>query len=59
MYNVIGRPVNEPKAVIVQPFSKGDVSNVEKNQINEIVEKNLQNIQEFCNELISGKYPVA
>jgi len=59
MYNVIGRPVNEPKAVIVQPISKGDMSDVEKIQINEIVEKNLYNIQEFCNELISGKYPVA
>jgi len=59
MYNVIGRPVNEPKAVIIQPTSKGDISNTEKIQINEIVEKNLQNIQEFCNELTSGKYPVA
>jgi S-adenosylmethionine synthetase len=59
MYNVIGRPVNEPRAVIVQPISKGDVLDVEKNQINEIVEKNLQNIHEFCNELISGKYQIA
>jgi S-adenosylmethionine synthetase len=59
MYNVIGRPVNEPRAVIVQPISKGELSNIEKNQINEIVEKNLQNIHEFCNELISGKYQIA
>jgi S-adenosylmethionine synthetase len=58
-YNVIGRPVNEPRAVIVQPISKGELSDVEKNQINEIVEKNLQNIHEFCNELISGKYQIA
>jgi S-adenosylmethionine synthetase len=59
MYNVIGRPVNEPRAVIVQPISKGDLFDVEKNQINEIVEKNLQNIHEFCNGLISGKYQIA
>ena len=59
MYNVIGSPVNEPRAVIVQPTIVGQLQNVEKNQINEIVEKNLQNIQEFCNELISGKYLIA
>ena len=58
MYNVIGRPVNEPRAVIVQPISKVDMLDVEKNQINEIVEKNLQNIDEFSNELISGKYQI-
>ena len=39
MYNVIGRPVNEPRAVIVQPISKKDILDVEKNQTNEIVEK--------------------
>lgn len=59
MYNVIGRPVNEPKAVIVQPTITGQLHDAEKNQINEIVENNLQNIHEFCNELISGKYPIA
>jgi S-adenosylmethionine synthetase len=59
MYNVIGSPVNEPRAVIVQPTITGQLQNAERNQINEIVEKNLQNIQEFCNELISGKYPIA
>jgi len=59
MYNVIGRPVNDPKAVIVQPTITGQLQDAEKNQINEIVEKNLQNIHEFCNELISGKYPIA
>ncbi|HSB84344.1 MAG TPA: methionine adenosyltransferase [Nitrosarchaeum sp.] len=59
MYNVIGRHVNDPMAIIVQPTSVGSLQNVEKNQINDIVEKNLQNIQEFCNELISGKYEIA
>ncbi|TAK24455.1 MAG: S-adenosylmethionine synthetase [Nitrosarchaeum sp.] len=59
MYNMIGRPVNDPKAVIVQPTITGQLHDAEKNQINEIVENNLQNIHEFCNELISGKYPIA
>ena len=59
MYNVIGRPVNDPKAVIVQPTIVGQLQDAEKNQINEIVENNLQNIHVFCNELISGKYPIA
>jgi len=59
MYNVIGRPVNDPKAVIVQPTIVGQLHDAEKNQINEIVENNLQNIHEFCNELISGKHPIA
>ena len=59
MYNVIGRPVNDPKAVIVQPTIAGQLQDAEKNQINEIVESNLQNIHEFCNELISGKHPIA
>ena len=58
MYNVIGSPVNEPRAVIVQPTITGQLQNTEKNQIKEIVEKNLQNIQEFRNELISDKYPI-
>jgi S-adenosylmethionine synthetase len=58
MYNVIGRPINEPKAVIVQPFIERQLHDAEKNQISEIVENNLQNIHEFCNELISGKYPI-
>lgn len=35
------------------------IHNAEKNQINEIVENNLQNIHEFCNELILGKHPIA
>jgi S-adenosylmethionine synthetase len=58
MYNVIGRPVNEPKAVVVQPLSKRDMTDSERGQITEIVEKNLQNISHFCNELISGKYQI-
>lgn len=58
MYNVIGRPVNDPKAVIVQPITAKQLQSEEQNQINEIVENNLQHINEFCNELISGKHPI-
>ncbi|QLH07250.1 methionine adenosyltransferase [Nitrosopumilus ureiphilus] len=58
MYNVIGKPVNEPQAVVVQPISRKELDNIEKNQINEIVDRNLQTINEFCNELISGKHHV-
>jgi S-adenosylmethionine synthetase len=58
MYNVIGRPVNDPRAVIVQPITAKQLQSEEQNQINEIVENNLQHINEFCNELISGKHPI-
>jgi len=58
MYNVIGRPVNDPKAVIVQPITAKQLQSKEQNQINEIVENNLQHINEFCNELISGKHTI-
>ncbi len=58
MYNVIGSPVNKPRAVIVQPISKRNLDVVEKSRIEEIVEKNLQNIHEFCNDLVFGKYSV-
>jgi S-adenosylmethionine synthetase len=57
MYNVIGRPVNEPKAVIVQPIVENNFKSKEK--IEEIVNKNLSNIKQFCNELISGKIHIA
>lgn len=56
MYNVIGRPVNEPKAVIVQPIVEDEFKKKEsKEKIEEIVNKNLSNMKQFCDELISGK----
>ena len=59
MYNVIGKPVNDPRAVIVQPISnkKLDISKFE-DSIKEIVDKNLDNIDEFCMQLASGKIDV-
>ncbi len=60
MYNVIGRPVNDPKSVIVQPIVENNFNEAEaKQKIQEIVEKNLSNINQFCNDLISGKIQIA
>jgi S-adenosylmethionine synthetase len=61
MYNIIGRPVKEPKAIVVQPIfqNKAEVDSVEKKQIEEIIERNLENIDAFCNDLISGKVTIA
>lgn len=59
MYNVIGKPVNEPQAIVVQPISENklDVSKL-KNQVNEIIEKNLDKMNEFCMELALGKIEI-
>ena len=61
MYNVIGRPVSEPKAVIVQPIiSEGSkLEDGEEKKITEIIEKNLGKIDDFCSDLISGKIQIA
>ena len=60
MYNVIGRPVNDPKSVIVQPIVENNFNETEaKKKIQEIVDKNLSNINQFCNDLISGKIQIA
>jgi S-adenosylmethionine synthetase len=59
MYNVIGKPVNEPQAIVVQPISENklDVSKL-KNQVNDIIEKNLDKMNEFCMELALGKIEI-
>jgi S-adenosylmethionine synthetase len=56
MYNVIGKPVNEPRAIVVQPISENklDVSEL-KGQVNKIIEKNLDKMNEFCMDLALGK----
>ena len=60
MYNVIGRPVKEPKAVVVQPIVENNFKKIEaKEKIEEIVQGNLSNIRLFCNDLISGKIKIA
>ena len=60
MYNVIGKPVNEPKAIIIQPISDKelDISKFES-IIKKIVEQNLNKMDEFCMQLASGKIKIA
>lgn len=57
MYNIIGRPVNDPKAVIIQPITKNNVemTQADKTQIQKIVSTNLEQMHSFCMSLISGK----
>ncbi|MFB5630020.1 MAG: methionine adenosyltransferase [Nitrosopumilaceae archaeon] len=59
MYNIIGKPVKEPRAVVVQPISNKnlDLSKIEST-IKEIVDKNLDNIDQFCMQLSVGKIDV-
>jgi S-adenosylmethionine synthetase len=61
MYNIIGRPVNDPKAVIVQPITKNntEISESDKIQIQKIVSANLEQMHSFCMSLISGTVQVA
>jgi S-adenosylmethionine synthetase len=56
MYNIIGKPVNDPAAIVVQPISDKnlDVSKFER-IIRELVEENLDNMEQFCMSLITGK----
>jgi S-adenosylmethionine synthetase len=60
MYNIIGKPVNEPAAIVVQPISEKelDLSNFEPT-IKEIIDKNLNKMDEFCMQLASGKIQIA
>lgn len=60
MYNIIGRPVNDPKAIIIQPITKQnvDLSESDKKQIQQIVSANLENMDKFCMEFISKKIDV-
>jgi S-adenosylmethionine synthetase len=59
MYNIIGKPVNEPQAIVVQPISENklDASKI-KGQVNEIIEKNLDKMNEFCMDLALGKIEI-
>jgi S-adenosylmethionine synthetase len=59
MYNVIGKPVNDPRAVVVQPISNKDldVSKFEPT-VKEIVDKNLEKMNEFCMDLALGKIEI-
>lgn len=61
MYNVIGRPVSDPKAIVVEPITKQnkDLTESDKNQIQKIISENLANIDKFCMDLASEKILVA
>jgi S-adenosylmethionine synthetase len=54
----IGEPIDQPKIAAAQVImEKGSIESVER-EINEVIDKELANIQEFCMELAYGKIPV-
>ncbi|VVB85565.1 S-adenosylmethionine synthase [uncultured archaeon] len=54
----IGEPIDQPKIAAAQVImEKGSIKSVER-EINEVIDKELANIQEFCMELAYGKIPV-
>lgn len=57
MYNVIGRPVKNPKSVVIQPILKENtkLDAIDEEKIREIVNKKLENIDKFCDDLITRK----
>jgi S-adenosylmethionine synthetase len=61
MYNIIGRPVNDPKAIVIEPIAKENksITDSDKNKIQKIISENLANMDKFCMDLVSEKIPVA
>ncbi|WP_268544468.1 methionine adenosyltransferase [Candidatus Nitrosotenuis cloacae] len=59
MYNVIGRPVNDPKAIVIQPVTKTTLAKSEMERISDIVSGNLERMDQFCMGLLSEDVPVA
>ncbi len=57
MYSAIGQPMNQPKAIVVQPVTKKE--SIQVPQINNIIEENLSKIDDFCKYLMSGRALVA
>ncbi len=54
----IGEPIDQPKIAAAQVImERGTLESVEK-EINEVIDRELGNIQEFCMELAYGKIPV-
>ncbi len=54
----IGSPINKPKIAAAQVImNSGSVSEVRK-EINEVIEKELSNIRQFCLDLAHGKYEI-
>ena len=61
MYNIIGRPVNNPQAIVVEPITKENksISDTDKNYIQKIISENLANMDKFCMDLVFEKIPIA
>ncbi|PWB53984.1 MAG: S-adenosylmethionine synthetase [Candidatus Methanoperedenaceae archaeon] len=54
----IGEPIDKPKIAAAQVImERGTLETVEK-EINEVIDRELSNIQKFCMELAYGKIPV-
>jgi len=54
----IGEPIDQPKIAAAQVImERGTLGSVEK-EVNEVIDRELSNIQEFCMELAYGKIPV-
>ncbi len=54
----IGEPIDQPKIAAAQVImERGSLIDVEQ-EVNEVIDKELANIQEFCMELAYGKIPV-
>ena len=54
----IGEPIDQPRIAAAQVImERGTVESVEK-EMNEVIDRELANIQEFCMELAYGKIPV-
>ncbi|HEX7627847.1 MAG TPA: methionine adenosyltransferase [Candidatus Methanoperedens sp.] len=54
----IGEPIDQPKIAAAQVImERGTLESVEK-EVNEVIDRELSNIQEFCMELAYGKIPV-
>src|SRR5659263_571446 len=54
----IGEPIDQPRIAAAQVImERGTLESVE-NEVNEVIDSELTNIQEFCMELAYGKIPV-
>ncbi len=54
----IGEPIDQPKVAAAQVImERGSIEDIEK-EINEVMDRELANIQEFCMELAYGRIPV-
>lgn len=54
----IGKPIDQPKVAAAQVILKDGDLEVVKREIEEVVDRELQNIDKFCKDLAEGKYKV-